>query len=190
MFGSFDILEFRDKEYMVEIKARIRLAFREGIKSFIRTAVPLVPVDTGMARGSFLNLGRLVDIQIPISPKSGNKLYYGPDGTWLPKTPQSGASLSTPEEDIIQDRGDRIIFNFQSQVFHYTLNDFFGLKSNRGYPWNSFVEGRQAFMKTLSESSLFPDIREYILKSTVTFGQGQDIYSPKVRLRTQKKVKA
>ena len=187
---TMDVLEFDSAGYTEELKNRIRSLYRKGIRAFIVAAIPKVPVDTGMARGSFLNIGRLVGMSIPIHPISDGKVYYGPNGLRLPKTPQSGASLSTSSDEALQFKGNKFVFSFQSKVWHYNLNEFFGLKSNNGFPWGSFAAGREAFMKAMQTGSLFPDIHEYLLKSTITVGRGGGIErSSKIRLRKQKKVK-
>lgn len=186
LHGSFDMLDFDSKAYNAAMRKRILTQFKGGIKAFVMAAVPLVPVDTGMSRGSFRNLGRLLVMSIPISPKSFGKTYYAPDGKRLPKTPQSGASLSTPTTDILKQDGTKITFNFQSDVFHYNLNEFFGMRSNNGVPWGSFTAGRSAFMDYIKQSSVFPDLKKYIFKTTITIGRDGSIKTgKKVRLRKQ-----
>lgn len=106
------------------IKKAIEIQSRLAARAFIRASVPRVPIQSGMARGSFLNLGRALRVAIPMPlPYSGDvayvevkrkrkgvrphlykagetykkyiKWYYHPNGSRYRKTPEMGAKLSS-----------------------------------------------------------------------------------------------
>lgn len=194
--STFQILSFDAKGYGRAVKRNIEAAFKDCIRKFVMVAAPRVPVQTGMARGSFLNIGRLVNYIVPISPqprrnKNGtkkDKVYYHPDGRRFPKTPRSGALLSTPMNDIMFWKGTKLVFNFRSDVFHLTLQDFFHVKSPTS-PWRSFQEGQVAFVNAFKANrGMFPNLGEYITVSTVSAGRGSGLRSSgRVRFRKQQR---
>ena len=178
--GTIDVLKFDSKGYNAALRKAIEVQFRQAARAFIRAAVPLIPVETGMARGSFLNIGRYLRVAIPINPTKFRQRYY-PGG--LPKTPQAGANLSTPVSEIFNWDGDKLVFTFQSDVLHLSLEDQIGVRSPTA-PWKAFDAGRDAFMSTLSGMKL-PNVKSYITKTTITFGRGSKITSSPIRLRKQ-----
>ena len=189
IYGTIDTLTFDSKKYSAALKKRLEKEFRLAVAAFVRAAVPLIPVQTGMARGSFLNIGALVRELVPITPTRFNQRYYATaSGASLPKTPAQGAALSTPKSQILKWDGNTFKFQFQSRVFHLTLNDFFGGGSPTA-PWGAFEAGRQAFMNHLKGlKGVFPDVKSFFTKTTLTFGRGSLIKGPKVSLRKQAKI--
>lgn len=185
MYGTIDVLSFDDKEYSKALRKRLEKAFREAASEFVRAAVPLIPVETGMARGSFLNIGRLLKILIPITPTRFNQQYYIANRISLPKTPEQGALLSTPNNELFKWDGNKFKFTFESRVFHLTLEDVFGVRSPSA-PWRAFETGRDAFIAHIkSLKGLFPDIKQFMSKATITFGRGTVTKSPRISLRKQ-----
>lgn len=180
IYGTIDVLKFDSKGYSAALKKAIEVQFRQAARAFIRAAVPLIPVDTGMARGSFLNIGRFLKVAVPINPLRRGQRYY-PGG--LPKTPQAGANLSTPITEIFTWDGDKLAFTFQSKVLHLTLEDHIGVRSPTA-PWKAFDAGRDAFMSTLHGMKL-PKVKSYVVKTTITFGRGSKVTSSPIRLRKQ-----
>jgi hypothetical protein len=148
---------------------------RNAAREFLRAAIPRVPIDTGMAVGSFLNIGRFLRIAVPIGPgpysrKHPNwktpQTYTHTDGTKMPKTPESGANLSTDPAQAFRREGEKVSFDFRSDVYHYMLNDI-GLKYG---PWHSFSAGRAAFEEYTREilPGKLPKVYEFIRKRNIS----------------------
>jgi hypothetical protein len=142
---------------------------RQGAREFLRAAIPRVPIDTGMAVGSFLNIGRFLRVAVPRGPgpyrrsrpNEGPQTYKDPSGNEGLKTPDFGAELSTDPEDAFTRRNNIIAFTFRSNVYHYQLNEFgfFG-------PWGSFDAGSEAmeqYMLNVAVNKL-PRITSFIVK--------------------------
>lgn len=198
-YGTIDTLEFDSAGYTRAMREALEVQFRQAARAFVRAAILKIPVETGMARGSFKDIGRFLNVQIPINPTRSGKYYPPNGGAPIPKTPEAGAALSTPPDQIIKwDDANRIAFEFESQVFHYTLQEFFRpINSATGQPvgsptapWQSMIAGRVAFRNEMrSLRKRLPKIKSFMTRTSITFGNGGYIVSKKVRLRQQEKVK-
>jgi|SRR5581483_3746129 len=160
---KIDTLKFDESGYSKTVKKFAEVALRNAARRFIREAIQSVPVQTGMARGSYLNVGRLLRVAIKINPTVFGAKYHG-----QPKTPELGASLS---EFGFRNQGDLYIFEFGTDVEHYNINEFFGGHSPSA-PWFSFDKGRKAAEKYLLQDlpNRFPHIKDYLIVTTVTGG--------------------
>lgn len=168
---SYEVLEFDAEGFMQELRRAIVKQLIHAAREFVRSAVPRVPVWSGMARGSFLHLGRLVGASVPISPKETGKTYFH-RGVRLPKTPESGARLATaPDRALRQEGQDTFIFEFFTDVFHYNLNEIFGSVS-RTSPWLSFRHGHNAmlldFQKSRELKQTFPKFKNFVTRRQIT----------------------
>ena len=180
--GYVTILEFDSKSFTKALKDSNLKEFKAAAAAFIRAAVPLVPVDTGMARGSFLNLSRALrragfDAPVPIIPKRKHTIrkpiwYYATRRKRIPKSPESGASLATPMDRVfVWNSRDQLVFNFTSKVRHYVIMDFSGGETER--PWESFAAGREAFFNHISTmKERLPKIKAFIIKTRIQMGPG------------------
>lgn len=216
MFVSFRIGKFDKKKYSAAVLRVLEGELRLAVAAFIRAAMSHVPVQTGMARGSFLNVAKYIRTQLlqrvrTIGPeatseaaeltsmmnfttnpvrvrmrrktlKNGGskqyiymekiKWYYHPDGRRMPKTPESGAKLSSGGKEAFSNLGLRLRFTFNSRVYHFNLNEFYDAGSYTA-PWNALERGRAAFVASLSKSlKKLPEIKNFISHSTVTAGPG------------------
>lgn len=137
------------------LRHNLQVQVRNAAREFVVAAVEKIPIDTGQARGTFLPLGRFLNISVPISGNSPKQN----------KSPQTGAELDK-----------QIIFSFPSnqygeyfqidwQLFYFWFNDFFEhqyLKSNT--PWESIEAGRLAFidyMRNVAPAKL-PRLKDFI----------------------------
>lgn len=189
IYGTVDILELDAAAYSAAVRAAIELEFRQAARAFIRAALPLVPTDSGMARGSFLNVGQALRVAVPIQPTRTGLRYYPPGGgPSIPKTPESGAALSTPPDQIISNVNGRVTFQFNTRVFHYTLEDVIGVRSG---PWNSFAAGQRAFVERMRNlRRRLPHVGAYTTRTSITFGRGAPVRSAPIRLRQQERTGA
>lgn len=156
----------------------IRTQMTKAAKRFVEAALYEgirggVPVDTGMAAGSYLNISRMLDIVLSITPKSDKiKRYYGDNAKGQIKSPELGASLSTQfrsKDTIIKKRGNLYYFEFESDVFHYTLLDQIGIAKNPNSPWNTFQTGRDAFMEYMRVYGVkrLPKVSSYLERTQI-----------------------
>lgn len=175
-FGKVDTIKFERGKMMETNRKQLETHFRSAIKEFIIGALSKVPVDTGMAQGSFLHLSRFLrmGLAVPTKPiKRTDQYYYLRAGLKIPKTPEYGARLSTtPAETIVFDKAkDKITFEFQSKVHHYTLLEFFAVRGKG--QWQSYQEGRRRFFEKMKEfKSKIPKIQSFLTRTTISFGPG------------------
>lgn len=187
-FGSLKIFDFNSTLATLKLRESMRLLVEDAARAFIRAAVLKVPVDSGMARGSYLNIGRFLRVQIPISPKSprsaNSRKYLGTNVT---KSPTVGAALSVTPEQAFQQQGGITVFNFNTRVFHYNLNEFFPLRSNRGVPWRSLDAGQLAFFEFLNANLLkrIPQFNQFLTTTTININRDGNITSNVTRPREQ-----
>ena len=161
--------------YMEAARKATQLVWREGTVKYVKAAILRVAVDSGMSKGSFLRLGQLLGVSIPITPQAatpGNRIYRGRSGKERrPKTPEEGAKLSTQYgsvQDIVQIDGNKISFQFSSDVFQYFLQEFgFGNPSTQiPPPWHSLEDGKAAMLAYIRANlkKRLPDVRKFIRK--------------------------
>lgn len=140
-------------QYRVPIFRRIffRQTLRAAIEEHLRNAVREwlkgynVPVDTGMAKGSALNLAFELGVALQISPRSTNKTYY--DGaTRMPKTPASGASLSPYAFNWT---GSVFAFHWETDIVHLNIKD-----PAEWHQWEQGIRRMEAYIRNLRQRAL------------------------------------
>lgn len=201
-------LEFDAKGARDDFLAALYHVMLQAAEQFIQTAAPRVPIDTGMARGSFLNLLQLLrangyghGVFIPTEPQrvsdTGKPLRYYPvrvgrhggrkyaiySSKTMPKTPATAMKLSTALHSILALKGDQWVFTYETRVNHFNLNEY-------ARNWHAFVLGRQAmdaFLVSAKVKDALPDLSSYVKVSTLSSGRPNPHSDFKVRI--QKKVK-
>lgn len=171
-------------KYTKALKDYIYRAFAKAGAEFMNQAAPNIPVDSGMARGTFLNMlaffgKRHIPTQVSIprtaqrTQKNGRPLQYTHhNGRKMPKTPMTGASLSTKPDRILIWQGEKIKFQYDAPVVHLTLNDQL-LTRVPGTPWRAFNRGRDAFMRSLiSIKRDQPKLMDFVTTTTISGGRG------------------
>lgn len=142
---------------------------RQAAREYLRAVVIRVPVWSGAALGSVKfasgpngNLGRFLNVSIPISPKKGawrkNKNQFSGKGEYS----------FTSQRHIFS-------FLFKSDVIHFFLNNFFartdpGAKGQRiQAPWSALEAGGAAFESTIALGiAKLPKVQDYILRPSLT----------------------
>lgn len=180
----------------------------QAAEQFIQTAAPRVPIDTGMARGSFLNLLQLLKangyghgVFIPTEPQkvssTGKPLMYYPvrvgrhggrktaiySSRTMPKTPVTAMQLSTALNSILTLKGEQWVFTYETRVNHFNLNEY-------ARNWHAFVLGRQAmdaYLLSTKVKDQLPNLSSYLKVSTL--GSGRSNPHSDFNVRIQKKVK-
>lgn len=147
--------QFNAKGYINQYFRDLKQQYFLAASDFLNAAGQAVPIDTGMARGSFINLLNLLEannipisVDIPREPihvhKDGTPFTYTHyDGSKFDKTPASGAALSTNTKRIITQVGDKLMFTYETEVWHYKVNE-------NDLAWFSYIKGRDAFEKRMN----------------------------------------
>lgn len=182
-------LQFDTKGYITATFKNLRTAMLEAADAALITSAGFVPIDTGMARGSYLNLVQLLeangykisDTLIPRTPQSFQEngkmfTYTHTDGQVYKnqKGPQLAKKFSTTRGQIINRLGDKIAFNYEIDVSHFNIYQ----------GWGSLNLLRQTFF-TKMQSFKSPALNKFLIMSRYTYKAGDSI----VRERQQKTVK-
>ncbi len=191
---------FNARGFVTQFFKDLRHQYLLAAADFLEHAAEAVPIDTGMARGSFLNLlslleanGINISTDIPREPRRVQKgggwgrsrgekgrpfTYIHSDASRWPKTPQSAKHFSTPKGQAIKRVGDRMVFRYETRVLHYNIND--------ESQWGSFRRGQNAFMDRIAQFR-FPAVDKYIVLSTVSYGSEFDA-GERLRVRQQRTI--
>lgn len=176
--------QFKRAEFSEAFKAAIKLEMRNGAKEFVKAALIRVPVRTGFARGTLLNLADAIGLSASASPVAfkrrldkrrlntinvplnGQLEYY--EG--VPKTPENARQFSTPLNKVFTNNGRTFNFNYEMTVLYYEINDVNSNRYTPSAPWRSFEFGSAAFIDYLERVGLkrLPAITEYIVKKRLT----------------------
>lgn len=172
---KIDKLVFEKAKYTQTLDKTLDAAFRRAIRAFLKETIQHVPVDSGMSQGSFLNIGKHFRAGLPtITPKRRNRVYH----TGEIKTPQLGASLATPPEQVLTRSAptalDTIAFRVNTKVFQYILHE---------PKWNSFTMGLEAFRASFADIlDRLPKVEDFIVSQHITL-------AGKTVTRTKRKLK-
>lgn len=202
-------LQFNARGYVTETYKTLRTQMLMAAAEFVKEAAPLVPIDTGMARGSFLNMLQLLDKNsntesgnigeyardipqgIPTEAQRRNRnnsyiKYHHSDDKIYRKAPQTAKKFSTSRGQIIKREGDKLVFNYEIDVVHFNVMDEF---NPYGPSWHAIRRGRTAFINKMAEWKPVA-LDKYMLmsKHTNTSGPNMDSDEP-VALRNQRTVK-
>lgn len=145
------------------LHAQLRVQIRQAAREFVRAAVVNIPIDTGQARGTFLPIGRFLNVSVPIS---GNTPLKN-------KNPETGADYQEGDPKSNYGEPRKLIFTFPGnqygeyfqidvQLFYFWFNDFFSNKY--GGPWDSIEEGRKAFIEYMRTTAVkrLPKLKDFI----------------------------
>jgi len=146
------------KQFDKDIEKHMHAAARE----WLLAVYPLVPVWTGMARGSLIPLGAFLNVPIPIDRNPSADAHGLIDrGFW------DGIPLGKFQFRFTR---TQFRFHFSTDVEHYMENELNVAPSYlhliNPTPWHSFEAGAEAF-KAYVESTLIPGlpkIKKYFAK--------------------------
>lgn len=166
---KIDTLSFNRRGFAFALDRAIKKAMLAGARAFLEVTYPRVPVYTGMARGSLFNLGRLVNVNIPINPTLDTKQLAAEKRRG--RSIAHGKKLGTPSRKIIQKTKNtkgqvQWQFRFNSDVEHYRINEIYHVIPSG--PWESFAAGRDAFFIAYRLSFVYPKLNKYVIKTTYT----------------------
>lgn len=157
--------QFKRVEFSEAFKTAIKLEMRNGAREFAKEAIIRVPVRTGFARGTLLNLNNAIGLSTSISTNGALEYYQG-----VRKTPENARQFSTPTNKVFTNNGRTFNFNYGVTVLYYEINDVSSNKYTPSAPWRSFQFGSAAFISYLERVGLkrLPAITEYIIKKRIT----------------------
>jgi hypothetical protein len=143
--------------YTKTVKEYLRVQIRQAAREFVREAVVRVPVDTGQARGTFLPLGRFLNVSVPI-PGANAKFNKSEDTGAEPQNQLLFRFTSTKTGES---------FEIDPQLFYFWFNDFFAHSYPNAQlptPWGSLEAGWEAFMEYMRvvAPQRFPRIEKFI----------------------------
>ena len=163
--------EFKRAEFSDAFKKAIALEMRNAARKFVEAALPRVPVRTGFARGTLLNLTDAIGMAAASSPAAFKKKlakrpkqnspvnglveYY--EGVL--KTPDAARAFSTPSNRVFTNNGKSWQFNYDNTVLYYEIND-------ERLNWRSYQYGTAAFIDYLERTGLqrIPAITDYLIR--------------------------
>lgn len=155
------------------LRAQMADSFIGGFNKFVEHAAPAVPIDTGMARGSFLNAlaflksnFRLNNIYVPTTPqriqKNGQPLkYIHETGKVFYKSPLTAKILSTKQNSIFTFHNNKPRINYYTSVKHYNIND---------PSWKSFEIGREQMLNHIRNYKYDLPLTKFVVVDTVEYG--------------------
>lgn len=165
---SIDIGEYLKEKALKSIREKVRTQIRQAARAFLRAAMIRVPVQSGMAKGSFIPLATLLKVALPINPTIRRPAkYLGGDL----KSPELGASLATNPNEIFVEAGDTFTFNYSNDVYHYLLNELTNGGSKTA-PWLSFETGEAAFDEYIEKNfeDKLPNLLNFMKITTIKSG--------------------
>lgn len=184
--GHFQTLKFKTDELQLDFRKIVVQRIRDAAREFLHTAFEVVPQQTGLAAGTFLDLAAALDTQLFILPVTTRPWHYQ-GGKAYRKVPESGTYFATHYLPDPNGNGP-LDFTFQVTLNYFNIEEFFGLRS-RTSPWHSFQEGQAKFMQKIREP-LPIDLKSYTVRSTVSFGPGnKSVTEDRIRIRRSYTVK-
>jgi len=189
--ATLHTFEFKRKEFSAAFDTAIQLEMRNAARAWYRAAVAQVPVRTGFAAGTLLNLTTAIGLSAAtnrgaflkreekrrgkarlIKPRL-REFYHHESGSTTLKTPEAARRFSTPPAKVFTNFGGKYLFHYGVSVIYYSINELQANSKIRNTPWKSFQIGEEAFNKYLVEVGLkrLPAIDKYISSTRVTVGR-------------------
>ena len=175
--ATLSLPDFNAETLIKTLKKKVAIAHRRAFKAmleFIRDG-QLIPVDTGMSMGSFLNIAKRLRVEWPISPlRHGIKYHYSQGQVYRTqptgiKSPELGAKMSSTaaqtnlfsEDNEKAWSGNKLRIRFRSSVFQFNLHE--------EEVWKVFKQALPTFEKVLVEElAKIRDISQYMLRKRIT----------------------
>lgn len=183
--AKIDLLKVNKDELSSDVRKEIVNSIRRAARRFLIAAIVKVPIKTGMARGTFLNLGRALNVSVAISPVDHRRLIHRQAGyPAVEKRPESGTIFATVT--VPSSESSPLIFNVEVTLNYFNIEEFVGLRS-KSAPWRSFEEGQRAFLEEIKTIQL-PNFESYLIKTTVSIDAGAKSISPEKRVRIRRQI--
>lgn len=147
LYGSFPLATFNSKLAVKEVHRECIRLLKNAVKAWVVSATEStnnIPVWSGMARGSVMNVGKLVGYNVSVFSRGGR----------VPNRVSEGASQSTQRLVIIPGRYG---FEWSSNVQHLEFNDqndanAFGFHlTHTPRPWDFKINADAAFISEMDK---------------------------------------
>jgi len=142
--GTYTGIHFDLSAYEQQLGNYILNALHEGAKAWLQAiAGPggRVPLWSGMARASLLELSELIDGRVVLSPRRA------------PSRVGQGSSLGTAIQKI-SESGTKVSIDIETNVPHYTLQERQNVGVSPRAPWRSLLAGKLAFQSATANAKL------------------------------------
>jgi hypothetical protein len=132
------------EKFKKDLDAHVTSLMHKAAREFVETAVKNIPVDTGMAVGAMIPLGRFVGATTQVAPKRPYRLE-----TDYVRTHELGQVKS-----MFAFKSVNFIYEFvwRSWVFHHWLNEQFSIKTVSSSPWHSIPLGLASALSYIREN--------------------------------------
>jgi len=138
--GQFTGAKLDLASYEKKMKARLEANLHMAANAWLKAASGRVPVWSGMARGSLLELTELIGGTLAITPRVTSRIPLG-------------QSLGTAEQEDF-------IITITTAVPHYTLQEYKNVGVSRSAPWHSLIKGADAYRHVTKDFKLLaPEIK-------------------------------
>lgn len=162
--GYFERLEFNVPAWEAAFFKALEDQLKKAMVEFLLAAIPLVPVYTGMARGTFRPLGRFLNVQIPIDPVPGALSAHPTMGA------DAGEAFGQDFEFGTSEHGKPFV-RFNIDLEYFKINELTPGPAwlKHPGPWHSFEAGRKAFREYLRNNLTInmPRIGKFVVRTRV-----------------------
>ena len=143
--GTFVGAKFDLPKYRQQLEAHLVDLLHEGANAWLKAVAGpggRVPLWSGMARASLLELSELINGRVVLTPKKG------------PSRVSEGRALGTATPEISESKVQIMI---ETMVPHYSMQES-SPGVSKSAPWNSLLAGRLAFLETVKAAKLLPPL--------------------------------
>ncbi len=151
--GTFVGVKFDLPGYRRQLEDHLVELLHQGAKAWLQVVAGSggrVPLWSGMARASLLELSELIDGRVVLSPLKG------------PSRVPKGRALGTAIPEISE---SKVQLTIETMVPHYTIQERANVGVSKTAPWQSLLAGRLAFLAVSKEARLLePEFKPVNMK--------------------------
>jgi len=140
--GTFVGAKFDLPKYRRQLEDHLVDLLHEGANAWLQAVAGpggRVPLWSGMARASLLELSELINGRVVFSPLKG------------PSRIAEGRSLGTAIQEISE---SKVQITIETMVPHYSLQERANVGVSKSAPWNSLLAGKLAFLAAIKDARL------------------------------------
>lgn len=171
--AQFRVANYKGNKVFKIVDATIKQGIELAVVDFLEFIDKRVPVDTGMAKGSFLGLADRYGVDLDLSDAT-SAVGYLDDGTKVIKDADLGKQQAQAAP-YLRRRGTTYSFTFETFVYHYWLRDLTVVSGGRKTPWESFKYATAAFKRRF----------ETYIKRNLTIAMAPQIVITEKGIRTE-----
>ena len=151
--GTFVGVKFDLPGYRRQLEDHLVELLHQGAKAWLQVVAGSggrVPLWSGMARASLLELSELIDGRVVLSPLKG------------PSRVPKGRALGTAIQEISE---SKVQLTIETMVPHYTMQERANVGVSKTAPWQSLLAGRLAFLEISKDAKLLkPEFKPVNMK--------------------------